>query len=656
MNAFLWVPFVLLLGAVQEGPPPADEVHLVDGRVLTGEVIDEGVQIRLVKDLGSILIPKRDIVKVEIGDGRPARGATLDRVILYSGTEITGKVRLEDGGNVVVVLGEFGQIKHPRSGVREIVYASPDGDGSGEGGLRGRCEELLEGLADPEGEGKAREEILALGVYAIPHLEDLLATADGDRRERIQHLLRVNRLRTVLTVGIEMSLPTISDRLLDPDAKVRFEALQEIVLFHVDDSVPILLHVVDEGEVDAQIRGYVVGQLGKMARNAELIRLLQVEDPQVQLASAIALGENGILLGVPVLIQALSVEDETVRSSVSGKLKQFSGEDFLYWPNDPEGDPEDPAHQEALQQARRERAEAIARWEKWWEEKGDGLIRLSMKEFKKGIVTPEEREEAERFFSQGSDVLDRISQPGTEVTAEEIHRGVFMLRSALEKDPGLGKARLHLAILHYLRGERSDLVEATSQLGAITQRYAKESGPRVLKLAHYYLGRISSDGGKWEEARVHFEDAVRVDPDFVDGYLSLGQASFHRVVFQEEMDNDLKKRLLEASVRRFGEAIDASKRNYNSLVDASKELSLIQGQVPFRGGAFKTHLRDYGAVLRTKSARVHFWKGRAYLALGEEEKALSEFKDASRLDPKETSYRQAADLLGPPLDPPPSEK
>lgn len=287
-----------------DGPAAAeargDRIHLLDGRIITGEVVDEGTQIRVIKRLGSVLILKRDVIKVEIEDEVVVVHPTLDRVILHSGQEIIGKVRIEKDGELVVVVGELGEISHPRSEVYDIILANPEAKGRvrDRGAVQKRIAAQIASLDDEEKAEEARNGIIAEGIFAIAQLEAALPDATGRRREEIERILRTNRLRTVLTREIEIGVPAVYERLLGPEPGARLEALQEIVLYHKDDAGRILAHMMGEGEADPVIRGYIVDQMGKLRRTTDLMDLLQTADPQVQLASAIALGENGILLGV----------------------------------------------------------------------------------------------------------------------------------------------------------------------------------------------------------------------------------------------------------------------------------------------------------------------------------------------------------------------
>ncbi|MCZ6691695.1 MAG: tetratricopeptide repeat protein [Planctomycetota bacterium] len=187
-------------------------------------------------------------------------------------------------------------------------------------------------------------------------------------------------------------------------------------------------------------------------------------------------------------------------------------------------------------------------------------------------------------------------------------------------------------------------------------RYGVESGKAVLKLAHYYIGRIESDRQNWENARIHFDKSIEVDPNFVDGFLSLGQAVYHRAVFEDRLQKELRRRLLRAAVRRFGEAQEAIGRNYEELKDASKGLDLIRGRLVYKGGSFRTHLREYNSVLWAKTAGIHYWLGKALIALGEEPEALESFRRATKLAPDVAIYREAEAMLGQRVDQPSDEK
>ena len=658
-------------------PARADTVYLKDGRVVTGRVIDRGDDtIFLERALGGIPIRRRDVLRIEIDAVQPDReGLPHDVVILRDGGVVRGDARLTaDGSEVVIGLGDQGEVRHPRDEVTAIHWRDGRKEGAAAGAgspLQGKVDALVadlgrtgpDGSADEDARATARRELLGLGAFARTYL----ASLQGEAAERVRPLLedldRLEAVRRVLPNAVEQRQPGIAERLIDRDDEVREKALRALVMAEPTAVAPLLLHVV-RADGAPRLRALAVSQLASLRRFEELADVLRTRDGPLRLAAAFALGDAGVYAGVPVLIEALRLEDLTIRSAAVHKLRQYTRQHFDY---DPGGAPE-------------AREAAVGRWREWWGKEGEALVRRSIKEVAPGLegarVSEEEAAradgllvEAERLVVAAQQGLPGPDGPPDPRAASErrlrLERAQDLMREALALDPSRSSARMTRAVLLYEDLGRA--LEARQELGRIIDRAKHDPGDpdAARKFANYHLGVIALRESRWEKASLRFTQALQYDAAYLDAMLGQGDAYLGLALSEEvalaDRDREDAARAagreppdpaqsgvetnLDAALRAFGnalEAIDAEKETLLGMVgdlQRSPDKSFEESQVI---QAVETS-QD---LLVKRQAAVHFRLGRVHAARRQpdDRRALASYREAARLDPSRTDYRQAVAL------------
>lgn len=657
-------------------PAAADTVYLKDGRVVTGRVIDRGDDtIFLERALGGIPIRRRDVLRIEI-DPNAAKSEALphDVVVLRDGSIVRGDARLTaDGTEVVIGLGNSGEVRHPREQVSAIHWRDGRTEGAAAGAgspLQAKVDSLVEALAatgpdgapDPDARAAARRELLGLGAFARGYLSSL----KGERAELVRGLLadldRLEAIRRVLPTAVEQRQPGISERLIDPDDDLREKALRALVLAEPTHVGPLLLYVVKQ-DGSPRLRALAVSQLASLRRFEELAEVLRTHDGPLRLAAAFALGDAGIYAGVPVLIEALRLNDTTIRSAAVHKLRQYTRQHFDFDPNAP---PE-------------KREEAIGRWNAWWSRNGDELVRRSIKEVAPGMegarVSKEEALRADDLLAEANRLIVAAQEglPGEDGKPADpraaadrrlrLERAEDLIRQALAQDPSHSSARMTRAVLLYEDLGRS--LEARQELGRIVDRAEFDPGDpnAARKFANYHLGVIALRERRWEKASLRFTQSLQYDPAFLDAMVGQGDA-YLGLALSEEVALEDKRRAdeakaagrepptptgvdsnLDAARQAFSSALGAIEAEHESLLGMVSDLQRAPDK-SFEESQVIQAVKKSQDALNARQAALHFRLGRIHAARmpPDDRRALQSYREAARLDPDEPDYRKAVEL------------
>lgn len=635
----------------------ADTVTLKTGRVIKGRVIDKGDVIHVEQRLGGIDIRRTDILKVEFDIRPPADAATADAtdvVVLTSGQVVRGTIHFEDEGRRVVVEGRLGTVEFDRRDIRTVLRhddqqqsGTSQSKPSTEDGLAAVVNQHLDQIATSDGKElqQGRLALLELGIFAVTHLQRA-ELEGGSRGEAATMVLKAMSLREVISARLEASVPGLLRRLSDPSPETRIEAIREAVLMAAEDTPPLLTRLLDQ-ETTTEVRAMCVSQLAILRAYEPLLTILRSNnDGQLRMAAAIALGDDGILAGLPVLIEALRLRTPTLRDLASRKLEEWTGETLGFRAADT------PERREA----------GVARWWHWWETTGHKIAQRTIKAAQNAAsINPKDRATARKQWEAGNAVLDEISQgrPGRGIDANTppttserrfgLEKAVWHFRRALEHDPSLASARLSLALIHLEEFQEVDV--ARRELELLLTRFVPRDGAVGRKTVLYHLGRVSLMEADLTRADVRFVEALREDRWFVDALVGRGDLAFRRATSPDSnLDRETRAALLGDTVTHYQTALTGLNRQQESLLDVIRNArgadgasgGITEGQVVL--AARRNH-----TTLERKAASIHALIGRTLAASGNTRDALESYRRAQQLDPDQPSYARAIDLFAQPV-------
>jgi tetratricopeptide (TPR) repeat protein len=652
-----------LLGALllilTAGSACADTVFLKDGRILKGRVIDKGDTIFIAQRFGGLTVERQNVIRIELDKGVDKASRDFDELVLKDGKIVQGDVRMSaDGTEVVVSLGERGEVRHPRTAVDRIHWrdgreekAAPSEERAEDIELRKKILRLVDDLARIGKEGKpdlgvrgaARRELMALGVFARGHLDAL----EGERKKRVEGILqdldRLEGIRRVMPGVIETKHPRIAERLIARDEADREAGVRAAVMEAPHKIGPLLLHLV-KNDSSPRVRAFCVSQLSALRKFEELAEVLRIgPSGPLRLAAAFALGDAGIYAGVPILIDALRLSDLQIRSAAVHKLREYTKQHFGFRPNAPE----------------EERTKAIDKWTRWWDENGRDIVRRGIKEVAPTLegarLTEAERKEANRLWGQAAAIIaaDQASAEAGELKRVEtrqrkmsLERALDLLRRALDLDPSLSSARMTRAVLLYEEFDRMDM--AAQERSRILDRGEHDQGDadEARKFAHYHLGRIALLEKAYRKATLSFSQALQADEDFLDALSGQADAYLGMALSDrpgEALEPATRLKALDSANVAFQRALTAMEAQDRGLVKMIEELQGKGTKTLEEGQVIQAVRRSRRAIDKQKAA-VHFKIGRLEAARQRDEKALEHYRIASRLDPKNKDYARALEF------------
>ncbi|TET34643.1 MAG: tetratricopeptide repeat protein [Planctomycetota bacterium] len=540
-----------------------DKVWLKSGEVVEGRVVDSGGPvIHVERTSGSRILLKSDIEKIEFGKGRTVETPDEDIVFMKDGAILFGEVHVDPKTGKIVLkrktgAGEGETILDPKEVLR-IIYADPARN-QPLSRVRTRKEvkanpliatsirERLKDLAsdDPDRVAKAEKALIDYGLFAEADISEALKTAKGAYKSRLQKLDKLTRLKRIVAPDILTEFPDIYDCLMNTKYDPKFETLQMIQMLFPEDAPPILVHVaLDSVSENKQIRYYCLKQINELNHPRELITIMEKADTPLAVLAAVFLGERGILLGIPLLIEALDMEDEGVRKLALEKLRDFTREDFGGTPYDP---PE-------------RRKKWIEEWRKWLK-KHEKRIQRQATVVRNSDIPEEDRSHSSFLYGQGQIAFEHGN------TSEAL----YLFEEALRFNPANTAAHMNIAVLLYQ--EMRDYVGARERLLRLLKFYADRISTINLRDIFFHLGMIALAQKEWEDAQKRFAQATLQDNRFVKGYIALAKSN----QAQLDMDEELRPKLTDGE----GEVVIIRAKREKLLKDALEAYqeaeSLISG-------------------------------------------------------------------------------
>lgn len=676
------IALTLLTASQGVGPARADTVILKDGQVLTGRVIERGDRIFVEQKHGGTSIPRSEVVRIETDQGteRGLTQETVDVVVLKDGRLVRGDVSVSsDGREVIVRKDERGEVRHPRNVVSIIKWRDGRSDAPGlapgEAGsdLQKTVDRLVADLghANAGVAADARRELLALGPFARGYLEALKAKHEALLVPLLIQLDQLDALRRVLPTKAEESVPRLAERLLSSDPEQREGALRAVAIESPGEVGSLLLYVV-EHDGDQRVKSFCVSQLASLRYFEQLAQVLKLTDGPLRLAAAFALGDAGVYAGVPIVIEALRIEGKgasdkpalDIREVANSKLCEWTGQQFGFRAGAP----------------REEREAVVRRWETWWKENGDELLRRSLRasapELEGGGVSEKERQEADERWAEANKLLAAAGEklPADLAPAALEERGVRRrqileqaadeLARALDLNPSLSTARMTRAALLYEELGRPR--DAERELDVILARAEHDPGDpdAARKFAHWHQARISFREGAWQRAAVRFTQALNFDEQFTEAHEGQGDAHMALAIQEGEAELEVRRDALVSASRAYQAAVRSVLVHEEDLKRIIRDL-LAEAPDSVNEGQMLQSVRRSTKELERTRARLQAKLGRAWAALGEDRRALEAFQAALALDGTNPEYMEAVRTWGdlvspegsgrPPAPPPPDQ-
>ena len=592
-----------------------DVVLLKDGSTLQGVVTElGGNRIDLVLPGGSKKLLKRDIEHVTFDSTRPlSKVEDSDGVVKPDGHIVRGKVDvLENGQKVKLTLPNGGTAVYARKDIARIIRKgdSIQADSSVfTVELSAAMDLALDKLRSaPDADMEAY--LKRCGILAIDRVRAALASLpqDSPARPALSRIDHVYRLKETVAAEIEDAEPKVYDILSSGTTEQRCDLLLFIFPRFVEESVPLAEFLALDTNMEPTIRSWSVDFLRRLQKNRELLRVYKLSSGQGQLAAAIALGQNRILVGIPTLIEALELESIDLRTLASSSLKEFTGQDFQFRPD---GAP----------QARRE---AVARWRAWWQrndkqmlDAAQSLIRLGDEGAPiLGGSPTKERLDAIKLWTEAGLAYDGKRYPEAEA----------LLRKALDKDATFYQAYQALAVVLYTgTGKAPEAVKLleglkTKRLPGVTQR------DRQWLFIH--LGNAMRIAGDLDGAFVAYQEARSLSNKNLQALKGVVETAYSQATSNVALSADERKSKLHA-------ALDAGKAALQLIDEANQDLVTLRFDSVTLSDNFSFDRREYNRSIlslrkafRREKKETQFRIGRILAVLDDKKEAILTLRSA----------------------------
>jgi tetratricopeptide (TPR) repeat protein/tRNA A-37 threonylcarbamoyl transferase component Bud32 len=174
-----------------------------------------------------------------------------------------------------------------------------------------------------------------------------------------------------------------------------------------------------------------------------------------------------------------------------------------------------------------------------------------------------------------------------------------------------------------VRSVRRDLGESLSALSPQARPLAKVTTTSLEALRQYSLGIEKHRESKFDEAKVYYENALRIDPAFASAQASLGMLEFER------FDRKRGRALMAQVVGRL-DGLNDSER-YRILAFHARA---VENDLPKAVDLLNRH-----AAIYPDNSATHNNLAVYYRQLGRFEEAIKEYREAIRVDPASMLFR-----------------
>jgi tetratricopeptide (TPR) repeat protein len=626
----------------------ADTVHLKDGSTYTGDVVELGSStIELALSGGSKKILKRDIARVAFDEERRRKEVSgTDLVVRRDGHRLRGKVETLDAGQrVQVTLEDGARAVFQRKDILRIiksgdvverdttVYTKELGDSIQKalavlkaGDARGKPTKPMQKSAGRAreaaiGPDQAEKLLVECGIFAIQPVREALARAAPTSAEAraLRRVDRQYRLRETVDPAIEVAEGRVYDILTAGTAREKCDFLVLVFPRYVDESGPLAALLASDDEEDPTVRAWSVEFLRRMQKNWLLVDVYRRSTGQVQLAAAIALGRNRILVGIPTLIEALEMESVEMREIAGKHLREFTGEDLLF----------------RADGAPRARKEAVLKWRAWWQSNSERLTALAESVLRSEHTDTPERKAAAELWRHA----------GQSMAAKNLEEAEKLLKEAVRMDPGFYQAQVSLAILYYTDlGRAQDAVKLLEDARA---RLSARLVPEERQWIHLHLAHALRVCGDIDRAAASYEQTKLLVPTNIRAWLGLVDMKLAQATSGANLKPEERERLL-------GGALEASATADTLLDQIAKDHTALRFEeipagieLPFDRREYNRSVMDLRKRFRLKRQELQFATAKIKCLLGDKKEGMLILRrtiDDIATDPTEGSKKIEAGM------------
>lgn len=600
---FVWVLAVLVAASVHGADEAGDIVTLNDGRRYTGQLIELGGNaIELVVAGGaSRKILKGDIREVAFDSTR--RRTTVhetDSIVIKGGHRISGKVELlESGQKVRVTLQKGGTAEFKRGDVRIIRRGEKEELDTSvfTVELNAAIQEAMSGLQGSEGDREESVKFLSsAGIFAIQRVRaaSLKAPTGSMELVALQHIARLYGLKESVSTEIEASEGRVYEILSSGSLDEKRDLLSFVFPRFVEDSVPLAVCLATGSNDDPAVRAWSIDFLRRMQKNRELLDIYKKNSGQTQLASAVALGKNRILIGIPTLIEALEMDSLKMRELAVENLREWTGKNFRF----------------RADGAPHSREEAVAQWWAWWQEEDESVVTVSKNVlYQKDVDSPHRRA-----------AMDLWVEAGAEVESERYQEAEKLLREALDLDAFFFPPYLALSVLLYGHLDRPE--EATKLLLELKTRQMVEVEQLDRQWICLHLGHGFRLSGKLEKALESYLECRALATENLQCLFSLVDVAFTLATSAEGSSPELRKERLQLSLRSCREAMGVMDKLNENLGTLRAEAVALIGDLPFARREYNRSVFKLRRTYRQKKLELSFQAAKILSIQGDKKAAM----------------------------------
>lgn len=539
-------------------------------------------------------------------------------LVLQNGHEVAGTVEFSADTGAWLVTLPVGQARYADTEVMCMVLptgVASNGTFTPRDGFTRRVHDAIAGVRSDSalGQSQGQEFLRRAGYFALRLLEEALA---ADPSPRLQRLVTEQRLLAAVPLEVERDVPDFLSLLRTGTTEQRLRCLREVFLARGEECFPLYSVLVQDEDQPPEVRGYCVDLLRRMGEVKQLVDAYRNTTGRAQLAVAIALGDAGLFIGIPTLIEALEVPDVEAQQLAASKLEEYTGERFGF----------EAGADESV------RRTALARWQGWWRAHRESIEELLVGRLGSDTENPA-RARARALCGRAN-----VAWAGGDF---DLAYDTF--REASNVDPTSLQPLLGLGVLCYT--QRGELREAEEWFRRAMKRPAEDSEQEVVRLLYYHLGRLHLNRLEYEQARGAFQRAVSLGPDHADTWFDLGRASYMAAVYASDLSPEVRRTRFGEAARVFEDGVDHLRKYRDGLVVMSSS-QLPGDALPFSAREHNRSLREFKEHLRAREGRFAHEIARARLATGEVEKAFEWAQRAAESpEPKPDDHLLLATIL-----------